>query len=151
MPRPRDAAEVAREVVRIRGITHGIGIKAGHLFERKAGLWRYMHLARDPGAITRWGEVMRQALCLGATSAVIPSAAVPHRLLAGVKFRTAGLAHSSCDIGFVENESLRGEPVDVRRLRVLTAVDGEIAERAVIGEDEQDVWLCPSREQRAES
>lgn len=146
-----DEALDAREVVRIRGITHGAGIKAGHFFKRKAWLWRDMHLARDAGAITRWREVMRQALRFRAAGTVIPGAAVPHRLLAGVKLCTAGLAHRGGDIGSLENESLRGKPVDVRRLGVLTAVDGEITERAVIGKDEQDVWLCPGRKQRAES
>jgi hypothetical protein len=110
-----------------------------------------MHFACDSSSITRWREMMRQALRFRATGAVIPGATIPHRLLASVKLRTAGLTHRGGDIGFFENESLRGKTIDVRCLGVLTAVDGEITERAVIGKDEQDVWLRKSREPRAES
>ena len=98
--------------------------------------------------------MMRQALRFRATGAVIPGATIPHRLLASVKLRTAGLTHRGGDIGFFENESLRGKTIDVRCLDLLFTIAGQLRAH-VIHDDPEDVGFnrgcgCASGMQRSQ-
>ena len=70
---------------------------------------------------------------------MIPSAAIPQRILSCHEFGTARLTHRLGEVGAIEGQALRGETIQVGCLRVLSSVGRQVAERAVVCHDNQNV------------
>ena len=129
----------AVEFVGSGGVANTTGIEAADIFERKRRRRFDVHLAGDAHSVAQRAEVVRHALDGRLAGGVIPRAAVMQRVLAGHQLRTARLAHRLGEPGAVEGESLAGQAIDVRRLRVLASVQRQVVVCAVVGHDDEKV------------
>ena len=74
---------------------------------------------------------------------MIPGASVAQRVKAGIQFRPAGLAHGGTEVSPVEGQALGGQAVDVRGLGILPAIERKIIIGTVVGQNNQEIRLCP--------
>jgi len=100
---------------------------------------RDVHFTRQPNPIAQRPQIMGHTLHRGTTGRMVPRTAIPHRIQPCVKFRPTRLTNGLGQIRPIESEPLRGQPVEVRRVRVFPPVNGQLEIGAVIGHDDQKI------------
>jgi hypothetical protein len=120
-------------------------VESSHLDERKRLGRLDVHLTRKTYTIAQRLEVMWHGRDLGPAGGMIPRAAVPHRVKPAIQFRPTGLTHRRSQISPVEDKPVRRQLIKMGRDGVLPTIDGQIAVRAIIGHNDQDVGFRLSR------
>ena len=138
------------EVMGFGGVVDTVGVEAGDGLKGE-GLLRFnVSLACQTNAIAHRAEMMGNAFGIGPACSVVPGAAVPKGVSAGVEFGAAGGAHRHAKVGIVEGEGLSGERVQVGSFGILAAIEGEIGEGTIVGDNDEDIRLLRSKERKSQ-
>ena len=129
--------------MRVGRVVDAVGVEAGEHVEGEGRGGFHVDFAGQADAVAERSQVVGQAGGFGAAGGVVPGAAVAQRVLAGIEFRPAGLAHRLAEVGLVEGQALAGEAVDIGGLRIGTAVERQVVVGAVIGDDDEEVRRLP--------
>ena len=127
------------KVVSLGRVAYAIGVEALDLLEGKNLLGADVALSGQTDPIPELAQSLWHSADPGPTTRMIPGAPVAQRVKTGIQFRPARLAHGGGQISPVESHSLRSQSVDMRRLGILPAVEGQVVVGTVIRQNQKKI------------